>query len=158
MDSSVLIFRNRGIDRASQKDLERVRELLQLEPGRSEFQVIYGVEPRDGTNIAMYTRSLLSIMLELAARVDVPAPDLDQGRAAPALKIEKGDKTELLRVHSGDEPPADVFIAVPYRNKWFWVDDRDLISKRTIAFMMILFSLSESEGKSILPVLTIPAG
>lgn len=157
-ESAVIIFRNKGIDEATQADLERVRDLLQLEPGRNEFQVIYAAVPRDGATIAMYTRSILSIMLELAARVDVPASDLDQGRAMPALKLEKDDRTELLRVHSGDDPPATAFISVPYRNKWFWVDDRDLVSKRTIAVMMILFSLSEGEGKSILPILTIPTG
>ena len=157
-EHTVVIFRDTDIDKATQSDLERVRELLQLEPGRNEFDVIYAAVPRDGATLALYTRSILSIMLVLASRVEVPASDLEEGRALPAKNIEKGGRPDLLRIHSGDSPPATAFIAVPYRNKWFWVDDRDLVSKRTIAFMMILFSLSEGEGKSILPVLTIPTG
>jgi hypothetical protein len=47
---------------------------------------------------------------------------------------------------------------VNYRNHWFWIDDRDFKSKRTFAFLMVLFSLTETGGKEGLPLVTIPSG
>jgi hypothetical protein len=44
------------------------------------------------------------------------------------------------------------FVAVPYAERWFWIDDRDFAS------VMMLFSLAQSVRPGHLPVLTIPAG
>jgi len=61
-------------------------------------------------------------------------------------------------VHYGDEPPERTYAAVPYRDRWFWIDDDDLRSKRAFAFVMFLFTLSDSGGAERMPVLTIPTG
>lgn len=158
METMVVFFRQQDVDPAIEADILRVREILELEPGRQEFLVSYGTVQQGGGNIALNTRALLAILLELAATVDVPAEDLAEGRAMPAMAAKNGSDPRMMHIHSGSERPADAFVAVPYRNKWFWIDDRDLISKRTMAFMMILFSLAEGEGKASLPVLTIPTG
>ena len=63
-----------------------------------------------------------------------------------------------MRVHHSKEKPDYAFTAVRYRDYWYWVDDRDFKSKRTFAFLMILFSLTETGGKEGLPLVTIPAG
>ena len=38
---------------------------------------------------------------------------------------------------------------------WFWVDDRDLDSKRSLGFLMLLFTLIESDSSAPPPLLTI---
>ena len=48
-------------------------------------------------------------------------------------------------------------MAIYYRDRWFWIDDRDLKTKRAFAFMMLLFTLSETGEKENLPLITIPA-
>jgi len=45
-----------------------------------------------------------------------------------------------------------------FTDYWFWIDDRDFRSKRSFAYLMLLFSLTESGGKEGLPLVTIPAG
>ena len=45
---------------------------------------------------------------------------------------------------------------MPYRGYWFWIDDRDMASKRLFSFLMFLFTLVETGGKETAPVLTIP--
>jgi hypothetical protein len=45
---------------------------------------------------------------------------------------------------------------VDYRDHWFFIDVRDLKSKRSFAFMMMLFSLAEPGEKENLPLITIP--
>ena len=49
----------------------------------------------------------------------------------------------LVTIHSGTERPADAFVQAKYRDHWYWVDDRDFRSKRTMTFLTILFTLSE---------------
>ncbi len=57
------------------------------------------------------------------------------------------------------EKPADAFIAVPYRNYWFWIDDRDMRSKTLFSFLMFVFSLTETGGvKEGAPIITVPTG
>ena len=51
--------------------------------------------------------------------------------------------------------PTDAYAAVRYRDTWYWVDDRDLASKRAFAFMMMFFSLAETGTSAPAPVLTI---
>jgi hypothetical protein len=47
---------------------------------------------------------------------------------------------------------------VPYRNYWFWIDDRDMRSKVLFSFLMFIFSLTETGGKEGAPIITVPAG
>ena len=59
---------------------------------------------------------------------------------------------------SSGEKPADAFVSVPYRDYWFWIDDRDLPSKRMFSFLMFIFTLVEPGGKDGAPIITLPAG
>jgi hypothetical protein len=69
----------------------------------------------------------------------------------------EGKPNFLIRVRSSrSEPdPKEVFTAVRYRNYWFWVDDRDVPSKRGLGFLMVMFTLVESGATAAPPVLTI---
>jgi hypothetical protein len=62
-----------------------------------------------------------------------------------------------VRIHSSSGKPGDAFVTVQYRNTWFWIDDRDLKSKRAFAFMLMLFTLSDTGEKDPMPLITIPA-
>ena len=42
-----------------------------------------------------------------------------------------------MHIQSSGERPADAFAAAPYRNCWFWIDDRDLNSKRMFRFLTV---------------------
>jgi hypothetical protein len=65
----------------------------------------------------------------------------------------------LIRIHSSPTKPHDSFIAVPYRDHWYWIDDHDLRSKTLFSFLMFVFSLTETEGgRESAPIVTIPAG
>ena len=62
----------------------------------------------------------------------------------------------LIRIESSLDRPPDAFLAVPYRGYWFWIDDRDMGSKRLFSFLMFMFTLVETGGTEGAPVLTIP--
>ena len=156
-----MFFYRENITPEIEAALRELNTLLGLRPGGKEVSVTYGLIPGNDREIAMLTRSMLHIMVEMAIQVDVPSRHVIEGRTVPSLiKPENAEEKigQFLHVKNSQEKPADAFTAVRYKDHWFWIDDRDFKSKRTFAFLMILFSLTESGGKEGLPLVTIPAG
>jgi hypothetical protein len=72
----------------------------------------------------MTTRSMLQVMLELAATVRVPTSDIDAGRAADGLAVPapgEAPEAAAIAISSGDTKPGDAFVAVQYGGRWFWI-------------------------------------
>ncbi len=139
-----------------QDAIATVRRLLKLSNGVNEYRLEYESHPQSGAEIAIVSRSMLQIMAELSAGVEIPATDLAEGRA---LQVRSGE-TIFVRVKQGGEPPdaRDANVSVRYRDKWFWIDDRDLGAKRVFSFLLMLFSIAESTGQGLSPVVTISTG
>jgi len=151
--------------------------LLGLDPGLREFRVVFGLKPRREGEVAFYTRSLIEAMTAVANRIAVPDSDVSEGRTfAPqsdqpsGKEAEKGDKAELppprgasdealplLTIRSGESHPSSAFIAARYRDRWYWIDDRDLAGKRFFSTLMLLVTISEGNTREGAPVITIPA-
>jgi hypothetical protein len=140
------------------EDSQRVRRLLGLGEDVSEFEIAYGLVPRNPNEVAVLTRSMMEIMLQLGFGIDLPAAHTTGGRALPGQR-QPGDAeaAPLVRIRSGTEAPADAYAAVPYRGYWYWIDDSDIASKRMFTFLMILFSLAETGQTSAAPVVTVPS-
>jgi len=138
-----------------------VRNILGLDPKAGEFSVVYGSVATSDKEIAILTRSILEILMDLSSYIEVPAASTAERRTfpTPPPEIVNGAPImPLIRIPSSAQKPSDAFAAVPYRNEWYWIDDKDFPSKRIFSFIMFLFSLTETEGKQGAPVITIPAG
>ena len=125
-----------------------------------ELKVYYGGYSGKDNELAMLTRSMLQIMLELGAIVQVPASDVSEGRAAPGLVIDQTGEAlapPMLQIMSSDTPPGEAYVSVPYKNRWFWIADTDIRSKYTFGFVMLLFSISDTGVRGPAPVVTVPA-
>jgi len=160
-ETTVMFFHHENLTPEIEAALQEVNALLGLQPGRKEIRVTYGSIPQGDQEIAMLTRSMLQIMIELATQIDVPLQHTAEGRTVPSLAT--FDRTEektgrLVRINSSADKPEDAFTAVNYKDHWFWIDDRDFKTKRAFAFLMILFSMTETGGQEGLPLVTIPAG
>jgi hypothetical protein len=86
-----------------------VRDILGLKPDLQELKVFYGGYSGKDDEIAMLTRSMLQIMLELAAIVHVPASDVAEGRAAAGSISEQAQEFNGLlswRSSAGRRPRA----------------------------------------------------
>ena len=69
-----------------------------------------------------------------------------------------GEATYLGRhTGSGTEQTDKSYTQVRYRDHWYWIDDRDMASKRVFTFLTVLFTLSETGQKIQQPILTIRA-
>jgi hypothetical protein len=156
-ETTIMFFHRKNIPPEIQDALKEVSTLLGLQPGIQEVRVGYGLIQKDDTEIAMLTRSMMQIMVELASQITVPQEHITEGRTISAKSW--GDENNyLIRINNSRENPKNAFVSVKYRDHWFYIDDRDLISKRTFTFLMILFSVTETGGKEGLPLVTIPAG
>ena len=140
------------------KDSRRVRELLGLADDVSEFEIAYGLVPRSRKEVAMLSRSMMEIMLQLGFGIDLPAAHAASGRALPGQwQAGNAQAKALVHIHSGTEAPADAYTAVLYKGYWYWIDDNDIVSKRIFTFLMILFSLAETGQSTAAPVVTVPS-
>lgn len=157
-ESVVLLFRRKP-DRNVGPDLSETSKLLGLKPGTTEVKVIYGNAPTQEGEIAILTRSVMDIILELSAQIDVPPEQASEGRTyatAPDIGDGQGQRPPIIRVRCAKDKPSDSFVAIEYRNHWFWIDDRDRPSKAIFSFMMILMSLVETGQPPAAPLVTVP--
>lgn len=159
-ESTILVF-SRDQDRTVQKDKALVRNLLGLDPQASELTLVFGMVPANDREIAILSRSMLDILNELSAAIEVPPPHALEHRtyATREEDVVEGQRVStLMHIHSGKSKPAEVVIAVRYRDWWFWIDDRDFASKRLFGYIMFLFTLVEEPSKEGAPIVAIPAG
>ena len=54
-----------------------------------------------------------------------------------------------MTIHTAQTKPKESYAAVHYHGHWFWVDDRDLTTKRVFSFLMLAFTLMEPPVESI---------
>ncbi len=157
-DTAVIVFR-RKTDREIEQAIAEARRILGLRPGDEEFKIIYGAAPTQAGEIAVLTRSIMDIIIELASQIDVPAEQAAEGRTyatSPDIGEGTAQVPPLIRVRCSKEKPSDSFVAVNNRNYWFWIDDRDRQSKTIFTFLMILLSLVETGPAPQGPAVTVP--
>ena len=160
-ETTVLFFHRERVSADLKAKMEELDSLLGLNPERQQFQITYGMLPESDGEISLLTRSILQIMIVLALEVQVPVEHVTEGRTVPGDNQGKEadpQQGRLIDIKFSEQKPDDAFTSVYYRNHWFWIDDRDFKSKRTFAFLMILFSLTETGSQEGLPLVTIPAG
>jgi hypothetical protein len=161
-DKQATLLTIRGkMSKAIEEDSLAVRKMLGLDPNAQEFSVAYASVSKNDREVAVLTRSILEIIVDLASYIEVPESHVEEKRVNPtqAEEVPPGvSLIPLIRIWSSQEKPADAFVGVPYHGYWFWIDDRDLPSKRMFSFVMFIFSLVETGGKEGAPIVTIPAG
>lgn len=159
-DDSALVMITRDVPDDVENDRHTVRQILRLRPDANELTLTFGMVSRSDTEIALLTRSMSEIFLELAATIEAPPVHVQEGRANPAPVLPEHASPwddPLVRIHSSAERPADAYAAVRYRDYWFWIDDRDMKSKSEFLFILVLFSLAETGVAPLAPVITVPA-
>jgi hypothetical protein len=155
-ETTLIYFHKDNIPEDIKDAMLEIRTLLGLDPEVQEVKVVYGLIQKNDTEVAMLTRSMMQIMLEMASQVNVPQEHLEAGWTI--LTEFMGDDDYIIRVNHSKTKPTNAFVAVEYLDYWFYIDQADIHSKRTFTFLMILFSVTESGGKEGLPLVTIPTG
>jgi hypothetical protein len=155
-----LIFFRENASEDVAKDIRSLREALGIGPEKKEIPLNYGSLRHSDGEIALLTRSMMEMLVEFSAGIEVPQQHLLEGRARAApdhVAPASPGEASLARIRSGSEPPRDAYVTVRYRNYWFWIDDRDLESKRAFMFLRIFSSIAETGAVPLVPTITIPA-
>ncbi|MBV8231311.1 MAG: hypothetical protein JO329_15125 [Planctomycetaceae bacterium] len=156
-------------------DLDELVELLNLQPGRLRYEIIPapGIVPDPllfpgppYPDLRISTRSTAQVFFYLANGVEVPCEHLAAGVARQpvgpdGVPFDTRAVTEgLFTVHAckGHKPPAAAFVAVKYRDYWYYIDDRDQESKATFALVLQLSRLDFARQQPAIPFLTLPVG
>jgi hypothetical protein len=156
----VMVF-SRNVNETVEADRRLIRDILGLNAKESQFSLVFGIVPQNDREIAILSRSMLDILVELSGSIEVPELHVVEKRTFPTREedVLEGQKVQrLMRIHSEEKKPDDAFAAVHFRNYWYWIDDRDWVSKRIFSFIMFLFTLTEKPEKEGVPIVTIPAG
>ncbi|WP_455388377.1 hypothetical protein [Petrachloros mirabilis] len=160
MEGVMLSLRGKA-EKSIEEDISFVRRTLGLDPASWQFSVDYGAVAKDNREIAILTRSILEILVDMAGNIEVPSDHVREKRVNPTMTITEAQGAPIVpivKIYSSTARPGDSFVAVPYRDYWFWIDDRDYQSKKLFSFLMFIFSLTETGGKEGTPIITVPAG
>jgi hypothetical protein len=157
-------------------DGKRIIEILNLQP--TPLKRVWSFSPNrvvEGTDfenvpddprpeVRMQLRSFYSVLNLLAYGIDIPPKDEAEGRAFTKASYDQAvregravDLSDKFVVHSSSERPANAFVAVEHRGSWFYVDDRDHVSKRLFNAVYDLFNMEVApSGGGEGPILTVP--
>jgi hypothetical protein len=157
-------------------DGKRIIEILNLQP--TPLKRVWSFSPNrvvEGTDfenvpddprpeVRMQLRSFYSVLNLLAYGIDIPPKDEEEGRAFTKASYDQAvregravDLSDKFVVQSSSERPANAFVAVKHRGSWFYVDDRDHVSKRLFNAVYDLFNMEIApSGGGGGPILTVP--
>ena len=134
-------------------DFEAVSSTLNLPPR----QEVYEIDPTgtsDTKGLRLTTRSVLGTMAYLSNAVSIP--DEHDGLVDPAVDLNTPSKS-LMKIRVAATPVDNAYVAVEHHGYWFYVDDDDIESKRTLGLLTSLVRLSISAGGAQnVPILTLP--
>jgi hypothetical protein len=159
-EGTLLTFRGK-VSEETNEDSRWVRKTLGLNPDGQNFNIVYGSIAKDEQEIAILSRSVLEILVDFSSLIEVPQEHVDGHIVNPTMAEQAPSgavPAPLMRIHSSRSRPENAFIAVPYQDYWFYIDNRDYPSKRIFSFIMFIFALTETGGKEGAPIVTIPAG
>ncbi len=132
----------------------KFRELLDIDVDAVTTEIVSS--PRSERHqIAVETRSVMSILAEISRDIQTPQRDIDSGRAYPGRP---DSPVSVVKILAAEERPSDAYIAVRYRDSWFYVPDTDLQTKRVFALLQMLLAVQTSPEKSLAPLITVGAG
>lgn len=152
-DTVILRFNDEGLDEGLREKKRRASEIIGLDESAASYRVVYSPMAIGRDVLAMQTRSVLQMMINMSGFIDVP-PD-KASRSAPVQELPTGS-VRPFHVHSGPDQPDDAFASYRYNGDWYWIEHDDLVSKRVFTLMLFVTTLTNKSGAEIAPVLTIP--
>jgi hypothetical protein len=124
-----------------------VRDLMHAKAGDNKQRVVIGTIPQSDQEVAIMTRSILDIMLEMSYLIQVPEEHMKK-QFTKNWDVADLGSAALVRIRSGSSKPQDAYASVYYHGYWFWIDQSDFTSKRNFTLLMIFMSLTETEQKT----------
>ena len=115
----------------------------------SHNDLIFSSEPWSGENY-ISTRSVLGILNYISKGVLVPKDDIkakvltvtrsSNGAVFDWQRVVKG----MMTIRTSQNEPISKLVSIPYRGRWYYIDDRDIDSKKTLILLSNIIGLIAS--------------
>ena len=142
------------------EELSKLLKGIKLVRGRYILSLTLGYN--ENAEMGLLTRSLLSAMYYLSLGVEVPMCDVLANKVSAHHDSENEKWAEvsdtLMQIKYCTKYPKNAYLAVKYRNLYFYIADDDLSSKRTFVLLQQLYNLQSRDIKQQAPLLSIPLG
>jgi len=158
-------------------DALRLRDLLNLYPGRSSFAILeseltkvekvrahLGQPPAAldpgavWKEIGVQGRSMMKIMQYASTGVEVPAEDIASGIAFDDRSQTSNQGERRFIIQSSRDEPSNATLRIKHHGYWFYIPDNDLKSREEFALINALFAVTGGTVPGAHPVLTLPVG
>ena len=144
------------------EETRKFKDLLGLAIDKDIFIIdTRGNRPRS-ESLGIDLRSLLGTFFFASHGVEVPAYDLEKGRAM-TTKDKSGKPFDwslvvgdLVSIRSQTKKPDNAQVAINYRGSWFYIDDSDLNTKYSFLLLDQLAALLGGKVETTGPLLTLP--
>ncbi len=125
---------------------DQVRQALQLPAGSEQAEVIYGRTPDHPGQVAMVTRSMLSIWEDVASTMEVPKKMVDKGVTAPSVVRGPNEPQPAIIIHCTPDRPSNeqAYTSVEYEGSWYWIAKDDLASKLAFSMLQFIHAIAET--------------
>lgn len=142
------------------KKLKDLLEGISYENGQYVVDLKLGFQKN--SQIGIMPRSILSSMYYLSLGVCIPE---GMKKCAPYAYNAEGKCVDwnnvvgqLIKIRHSKRYPKNSYVAIKYRNYWYYICDEDLNSKRTFALLQGIYNLQAGGTPQTAPILSIPLG
>jgi hypothetical protein len=143
--------------------IREIKQLLGLDQAIEVYKVNSDFLQLRPDTVSIRTRPLMSIFFYLSQHVDSPKTHKEKGlvtvtRNRDGSEFDWGTTAggKIFHIRQSEQRPDMAFVAIPYRDHWFYLTDNDLESKSTFMLLAQLFRLQAGAAKATGPTLTIP--
>jgi len=150
---------------ANGEDSHRLADLLEgIKKSKGRYVLNMRQAYNEAAEIGIMTRSLLSTMYYLSLGITIPPRDIAAGTVAMTQNSDGSlfdwDEVvgDLFSVKWSPHYPQNSYLAVAYRDNWFYIDDSDVNSKRTFVLLQQIYNLQAKQQEKETPILSIPLG
>ncbi|NHO42948.1 hypothetical protein GOB83_12310 [Acetobacter fabarum] len=124
---------------------EKTKKQLNFSPKSERMEVVYGVGAPSPGQIKMLTRSMLSILGQIAYQIQIPDDEVSSGNTRKSVDVAGNNGAKpLMNVHSGHKQPDNAFVSILYDHYYYWIDRGDFESKLAFTITQMLLELSKT--------------
>ena len=143
-------------------EVQQLFAYLELDPKAESYFFAKKQHLKKDRTLMVVTRPLIGTMYYLSKGISIPQQDL--AREAVHITLDDDGQPfdwrlvteDLFAVDSSSSKPDGAYVAVRYRNTWFYIRDSDVISKDTFALFEMLLALRAGEVPESRTPLTLP--
>lgn len=117
--------------------------------------------PTAKNQVYIETRTVIGLLYYLSKGVDVPECDIANKQVRmtyyPDGKVFDWHVVtkDMIRVRTSKTKPENAYVAITYRDSWFYIPETDFASKETLNLLAIIMGIYQTKVQSSLPVFTI---